>query len=208
VEKESQEYVLLIHGLAAPSWMMRPLARVLRAGGFSCLIWDYASLFHSLEYHADRLARLLETLDEDSKVRVLHLATHSMGGVLARLAIAQRRPSKLGRIAMLAPPNHGSHAARRLAPALGRICPPLVDLSDDPGSLARRAPWPSDVEIGVIAANWDWVVRPESTRPPTPHVFLTLPGTHATLPLLAETLRQACAFLKNGKFEPAPSSCK
>ncbi len=64
---------------------------------------------------------------------------------------------------MLGPPNSGSHIARRLAASLGRFCPPLHELSDAPDSYVNRLDQPTGIDLGIIAAESDRVVKLTST---------------------------------------------
>ena len=84
-------------------------------------------------------------------------------------------PSSLGRVVFLGPPNCGSPIARRLAPALGAICPALHDLSDASDSYVNRLPEPEGYKVGIIAAAYDRVV-------PLPNTYLASQSDHIVLP--------------------------
>jgi len=179
---------------------MSPLAWRLQ-GQFGRIInWSYPSLWSEIQRHGLRMADQLKQLDEDPSIEQIHLVTHSMGGIVARLALAERVPKKMGRMVMLAPPNTGSHAARWLAPALGRICPPLVQLSDEQQSFVASLAAPSAVEIGIIAARHDILVAEPRTHLPSEKDHIVLPGMHSSLAWRRETAEQAAAFLTSGKF--------
>ena len=196
--------VVLVHGLAANSLVMAPLARTL--GGFygQVVNWGYSSLWSPIERHGQRLAALLKGLEE--RVERVHLVTHSMGGIIARLALAEFQPQRLGRFVMVAPPNRGSHVASQLAPWLGRICPPLVQLADCADSLVCRLPLPQVQELGVIAAATDFLVREPSTRLGCETDHITLPGLHSSLLWRRETAEQVQHFLEHGRFRRAAVS--
>ena len=102
---------------------------------------------------------------------------------------------------MLGPPNSGSHVARRLANTLGRICPPLRELSDDAESYVSRLEEPAEVELGVIAAESDRVVKLPSTFLQSQSDHIVLPGQHGTLPWRRDTCQQVAHFLRHGHFE-------
>ncbi len=72
--------------------MLRPRAKALRRAGFICQTWKYSSVFRPIDEHARRLHRRLLDLEDDPRVRTVHLVTHSLGGVVARAAIARGRP--------------------------------------------------------------------------------------------------------------------
>lgn len=200
----SSDALILIHGLGAHWLIMSPLARRLK-GQFSRIInWSYSSVWSRIERHGDLMAAQLEALDSDPAVERIHLITHSMGGIVARLALASRMPAKMGRMVMLAPPNTGSHVARSLAPVLGSICPPLLQLSDAEESFVASLPPLSQVEIGIIAARHDLLVAEPRTHLATEKEHIILPGMHSSLLWRQETAEQAATFLTLGRFRCEP----
>jgi len=197
----TRDAVVLVHGLAANRLIMAPLARALGQFYGQVVNWGYSSLWSPLECHSQRLAALLKGLED--KVERVHLVTHSMGGIITRLALTEFQPRRLGRLVMVAPPNRGSHVASRLAPWLGRICPPLVQLTDAADSLVCRLPLPQVPELGVIAAATDFLVREPSTRLGCETDHITLPGLHSSLLWRRETAEQVQHFLEHGRFRRA-----
>src|SRR6266576_6949291 len=111
-----QDTVVLVHGLAALPFVMRSLAKSLRDYFGQVVNWGYPSLWSRIERHGKELAELLRRFDSDERGGRIHLIGHSMGGIIGRLALAAYLPLRMGRFIMLAPPNRGSHVARRLAP--------------------------------------------------------------------------------------------
>jgi triacylglycerol lipase len=198
----SSHVLILIHGLGAHWLVMSPLARRLQKQFGRVINWSYSSLWSRIERHSQKITEQLQQLDDDPEVERIHLITHSMGGIVARLALAARVPAKMGRMVMLAPPNTGSHVARSLAPVFGRVCPPLVQLSDEEQSFVASLPPPSAVEIGIIAARSDFLVAEPRTHLPTEKEHIILPGMHSSLVWRQETAEQVAAFLNSGKFRP------
>jgi len=192
--------VALVHGYLANKVMLAPLAVRLKRRGYAPTPWGYWNIRCSVLVHAERFAARLEALDADPAVDVLHLVTHSMGGIVARAALDRYRPAKLGRVVMLAPPNHGSFVATRAANTFGRFLEPVVELSTVPGSLVNTLPMPPDLDLGVIAAEYDALVSESSTRPDVPHAFVALPTWHTGL-LFSRTVADLVAgFLATGRF--------
>ncbi len=196
----SSDALILIHGLGAHWLVMSPLARRLQKQFGRVINWSYSSLWSRIESHGQKITEQLHQLDDDPKVERIHLITHSMGGIVARLALAKRVPTKMGRMVMLAPPNTGSHVARSLAPVLGRLCPPLVQLSDELQSFVALLPPPGQIEIGIIAARNDFLVAEPRTHLPTEKEHIILPGMHSSLVWRQETAEQVAEFLMSGKF--------
>lgn len=195
--------IALVHGYLANRYMLAVLAARLKRRGFAPSAWGYWNIRCSLLVHADRFARRLEQLDADPEVDVLHLVTHSMGGIVARAALDRYRPRKLGRVVMLAPPNHGSFVATRAVGTFGRFLKPVAELSTAPDSLVNLLPMPPDLDLGVIAAEFDALVSEASTRPDVPHAFAALPTWHTGLLFSRETATLVSSFLATGRF-PEP----
>ncbi len=136
----------------------------------------------------------------EERAERVHIVAHSMGGIITRLALAEFQPRRLGRLVMVAPPNRGSHVATWLAPWLGRICPPLVQLADGDDSFVCRLPLPQVPELGVIAAATDFLVREPSTHLGCETDHITLAGLHSAILWRRETAEQVQHFLEHGSF--------
>jgi len=199
-ERGERDMVVLVHGLAANRVVMRSLARSLGKVFSGVLNWGYRSLWSPIQRHGQELASLLRRLERDAKHERIHLVTHSMGGIIARVALAEFHPERFGRFVMIAPPNRGSHVASRLAPILGRICPPLVQLADTAASFVCSLPPPTVPELGIIAAQTDFLVQEPSTRLGCERDHIVLPGLHSSLLWRRETADQVQHFLEHGKF--------
>ena len=157
--------ILLVHGLASAPLILAPLARELRTLGYANVVnWSYPSVTRTIASHRDRLRAKLEEMASDSAIRQVHLVTHSMGGILARHALAdQPRLDGLGRIVMLCPPNGGSRVAANIAKVAGWLCTPLGQLSDEPESFVNSLPNDLPYEVGIVAARRDRVVAVDRT---------------------------------------------
>jgi len=200
ISQMTSEAVILLHGLAANRLVMLRLAQYLTSGGFHVENWGYPSIRRSIESHAVRFNQRLTAFNGNQYHERVHVVTHSMGGIIARRAFSLDRPPNLGRFVMLAPPNSGSHVARRLASTLGTICPPLRELSDDAESYVNRLSEPQNIELGIIAAKSDRVVDLSSTFLKGQCDHIVLPGHHGLLPWRRDTIQQVSHFLRHGHF--------
>jgi pimeloyl-ACP methyl ester carboxylesterase len=208
------EDVVLLHGLGRSARVMRPLARKLTEAGYRV---------HSFDYPSTRAT-------PDAIVELLHgeissccawsgrvsFVTHSLGGVMVRAYLAQHPMPQLGRVVMLAPPNHGSEYVdvaghwRLFAGVLG---PTAVQLGTAPTSLPNRLPG-ADFEVGVIAGTGsinplgallidgadDGTVSVASTRLAGMRDWIEVPVSHTFIMRDREVARQTLAFLRAGSF--------
>jgi pimeloyl-ACP methyl ester carboxylesterase len=209
--------VVLLHGIAGRSLLLRRLERALQRAGFATLNLDYQSRKKPLDELADdidpAIAAFAAKLDGP-----LHFVTHSMGGLLARVYIARRRPAKLGRVVMLGTPNGGSEIADRLKDiALYRAYfgPAGLQLVTTKDATLAALP-PLDYEVGIIAGNrfldpisallllpWpnDGRVSVESCKLDDMADHTTVKASHMGLLVHPASVRQTVAFLHNGRFE-------
>lgn len=191
--------VILVHGLFGSQRMMSPLERFLSRAGYGVRNWGY----RSARARVGRLARLLagqiEALDRSGNVPV-HLVGHSLGAIIVRAALQIYTPPAPGRLVMLAPPNRGSHVARRIAHCLGWLVPALQELSDVEGSLVNGLSEQVGCEFGIIIAGKDRVIRSGSALLPGAADQLILASQHWSLPWQPETWFQTGHFLATGRF--------
>ncbi|WP_257168544.1 alpha/beta fold hydrolase [Bradyrhizobium sp. SRS-191] len=211
--------VVLLHGIAGRSLMLRPLEKRLQRAGFATLNLDYESRKKPLE----RLAEDIDPAIADFAAAIdgpVHFVTHSMGGLLARVTIARHRPPRLGRVVMLGTPNGGSEVADRLQNvALYRAYfgPAGLQLVTKNNVALASLP-PADYEIGVIAGNrfldpiaglfllpWpnDGRVSVESCKLAEMTDYTVIKASHMGLLVHPTSFRQTIAFLRDGQFEPA-----
>ncbi len=201
-EAEAQQLVVLIHGLGANRWLMSPLKAQLSGYGYQTSTFGYGSIRGSIEKLAQRLRQRLVEYSQQNSIRRIHIVGHSLGGILARAVLSERRIEKVTRMVMLGPPNQGSRVAAVLAGGLQLLCPALAELSDAPDSLVNQLGEPDGVQTGIIAAKDDRVVAVERTILPSMSDHIVVPGGHTTMLFRQDVANLVAAFLRSGRFQP------
>jgi triacylglycerol lipase len=206
------ELIILIHGLGRTRASMVPIHIAARRQGYRVINWKYASRRRTIEQHAEALARDLDEAVTGNATRV-HFITHSLGGIIVRALLAKRDLPNLGRVVMLAPPNHGSEVADLL-----HNCSLFRAFTGRPGqelgtrSMSGAGALPPSCEVGIIAGSrgsvfsrWiagenDGKVSVRNARLDGASDFAVVRRTHTTIPCTPEVIRMAMRFVRSGSF--------
>lgn len=216
-----KDRVILLHGLGRTPLSMIWLQWSLERAGYQVTNLRYPSRSaNALQIAAEHLDQAIFPQNQANDGQI-HFVTHSLGGIILRNYLAGHTITNLGRVVMLAPPNHGSELADHLKRNwLGRfiIGPVGCELGTAPSDLPARL-GPAYFPVGVVAADgpgipWnclvcktpsDGIVSVQSAQLDGMTDFLIVHGSHTLIMWRNSNCRQILSFLRVGRFaRPLP----
>jgi len=214
---QSDECVVLLHGLMRSSTSMNKMQRELDAEGYITANIDYPSRDHTVEELAGiAVEEGLAACRVNEAIHSIHFVTHSLGGILVRQYLSENDVPELGRVVMLGPPNQGSAAVDELdeVPGFDWLNGPAGrQLGKGEGSVPL-ALGPADFELGVIAGNRtidpitsavlenpdDGRVSVEDTKLDGMADFVVVDHSHAFMMRMQKPIELTIRFLLTGQF--------
>lgn len=199
--------VILLHGIWMVGATLRWFGSRLRAAGYAPEIFGYHSIVGGPQA---AVPRLVERLRQGPPADIV---AHSLGGLIALQALCDAPELPAARVVCLGVPLCGSAAARRLA----RVPVTALYLGRS-GSLLQQgcASWPAQHRVGMVAgslprglgafvagfdADHDGTVAIAETRAPQLADHIVVAASHSGLLFSAQAVRQADAFLRDGRFD-------
>lgn len=208
-----REIVVLLHGLGRNNMAMWLLARRLEDAGFHVERIGYSSLNVSPGEILEEVGSQIDSCCSRHH-KTVHYVGHSLGGLLIRAYLQERRPPNLGRVVLMGTPNRGTPIVDRFRDQwwMELLGPTTNALGTDSGSFPNslEPPW---YPVGVIAGvttrgnNEPWLpgaddglVTVEATRLEGMSDFIVLRTGHAFMRYDPEVARQTISFLNDGSF--------
>lgn len=215
-----RDRVLLLHGLGRTARSMKRIEWDLRARGYDVVNITYPTRQCPIQELADHFLPPVIARCAPPEGARLHIVTHSLGGILTRAYLESHTIPNLGRVVMLAPPNHGSEVAdvlRRVGLLRWIIGPAFAQLGTTEQDVPQKL-GPVRFELGVITGNRslnplfsamipgpdDGKVSVASARVDGMKDFLVLPTSHTWMMWRRMTLDQVAHFLEQGRFRGHP----
>lgn len=212
------ECVILMHGLGRTYRSMSKMQERLSEAGYWTINLDYPSRKKSIrELAAEYVPPALDQCYSVHPEKI-HFVTHSMGGIVLRMAIKQNRPEKLGRVVMLSPPNGGSEAVDAIKDRWYYSWingPAGQELSTFMDSVPNQL-GPVDYSVGIITGNkqaffdsWllaffhglnDGKVSVERAKVHGMIDFLIVPESHSFIMKSQGVQNQTIRFLQQERF--------
>lgn len=214
--EQKLECVILLHGLARTSASMKLMQSELESAGFVVANIDYPSREKTVQQLATPTLNKGVQRCEKQGAKLVHVVTHSMGGILFRQYVSEHGADKFTRTVMLAPPNQGSQVVDEMRDLPGFKFlngPAGLQLGTDVASLPSKL-GPAISDVAVIAGTFsiniylsthlpdpdDGKVSVESTRLEGMCAHLQVDVSHPYIMKDAKVIDEVKSYLTTGKF--------
>lgn len=215
------DYVILLHALAKTDKSMQKIASELGEEGYVVINLSYPSRKHTIEELSELyLAKAVQKLCIDKKKRI-HFVGYSLGCIIIRKYLQDYLRLNLGRVVMIAPPNHGSEIVEFMMKGPLKALykwwfgPAGQQLGASKNSYINKGLEKSvKYELGIIAGDCcinpivpfiikktnDGRVSIKSTKLKGMKDHIVIHSPHCFVASNDETIKQVAYFLRNGQF--------
>lgn len=195
---------------------MRSIENALKQQGYHTLNIDYPSRHGSIISLAENVQQQILAYPE-IKQSIMHIVTHSMGGLIARCLLATPLLNNVQRVVMLGPPNQGSEVAdfiMHYQPFKAFYGPALTELTTLYANTHPFPELPAHCQVGIIAGSLsidpicyfllpgknDGKVSLASTKITGMTDHIVLPTSHALMMHNKSVIDQISHFIADGHF--------
>jgi pimeloyl-ACP methyl ester carboxylesterase len=208
------EWVVLVHGMLSSPRAMTRIEKELIPNGYHVINFGYDSRENSIQTVTDDLDKIIRG-QIPGDVRAVHFVTHSLGALVVRYYLSERKMKNLGRFVMIAPPNQGSVWGKSLVKNIPGVRQ-LLGISGEElqYSLKFRPTLPPPCEFGIISGGTgtsrglnpfipgdnDATVAVSETMMKGMKDHIVIPGQHTMLLFRKRVIDNVISFLGTGKF--------
>lgn len=217
----NRDYVVLIHGLARTSRSMENMGTFLSQNGYEVININYPSREKTIEEISNIVEKDIQQYCTD-KNKKINFVVHSMGGIILRYYLKNNKLENLGRVVMLATPNHGTEIVDFLGynKLFGWLFkrlqgPAAMQLSTDPKTSMPLQLGKANFEVGIIIGNIDESrflsrlikgendgrVSIESSKLEGMKEHIIISSGHRFIPDNKEAMEKTLKFLNTGSFK-------
>jgi hypothetical protein len=212
----SDECVVLLHGLNRSLRAMEDMERALHDASYTTVNVDYPSQQGTIEELAPLAVDPGVERCRQSGASRIHFVTHSMGGILLRYSHQEDPIRDIGRVVMLGPPNQGSEVIDETREwPISKLFSGEAGLQLGTGEDSIPSQLgPVDFELGIIAGVGtinpfmsavlpeydDGKVSVDRTRVEGMADFMVVESSHRYLMNSETVIRNTVAFLQTGVF--------
>ncbi|MDA0811616.1 MAG: alpha/beta fold hydrolase [Verrucomicrobia bacterium] len=218
IRENPGDYVVLVHGFSWAKPPLRTLGRYLNQQGFQTIEIHYPIRNIPVDEVLDRYVMAAVQKHCTDPNRRIHFVGHSMGCIVIRKLLTERKLDRVGNVVLLAAPNKGTEYADFFcrSPLLAEMLGDFVQqVGVGPDSLPNRM-GPVKFSPGIIMGTRsdfpfvpamlpgsdDGVVTVASGQVEGMAELITLPTTHIRMPSTKSAQAQTAHFLRTGKFAP------
>lgn len=210
------ETVVLIHGLGRSNVAMWSLASRLEDAGYRVERVGYSSLNQTPEEIVNVVSQQIDECCADIG-KTVNFVGHSLGGLLIRAYLQNRKIDNLGRVVLIGTPNQGTAIVDKYKERwwMALLGPTTAALGTDDGSFPKSLAPPyypvgviagfrqSDMPDEILPGKDDGLVAIESTKLEGMGDFIIIESGHSMMRYNDDVAKQTISFLKNGRFAKA-----
>jgi pimeloyl-ACP methyl ester carboxylesterase len=218
LKANAKDYVVLLHGISRDASIMKKLEWFLEPLGYIPFNLSYPSMDFPVDELSTQIWKGIQEACPDPSKKI-HFVVHSLGALITRFILSQHSIPNLGRVVMIAPPNHGTEVSDFLSRFnwyKKKFGPAGMELVTGASGIASQLPQKVDYDLGIIAGNrtvdplFTWFILPspgdgkvtiESTKLDGMRDHIIVPASHPHITNKAITAYQVAYYLKFGKFD-------